>query len=113
MPDYYPNKGPAGVAVAAAGSATGDAAALTSGVLNYVSAADGTKGVKLPASPAAGDVCRVYNLHASNGLKVYPHTGGDINDGTTDAAVTIEGKSLALFECIDGTTWAAIFTANT
>lgn len=85
---------------------------MTGGVLNTVSAADGTKGVKLPASPVAGDVVRVYNLHASNGLKVYPHSGGDINDGTGDAAVTIEGKTLALFECVDGTTWAAIFTAN-
>jgi len=36
----------------------------------------------------------------------------DINDGTGDAAVTIEGKTLAIFECVDGTTWAAIYTAN-
>jgi len=43
---------------------------------------------------------------------VYPHSGGDINDGTGDAAVTIEGKTLAIFECVDGTTWAAIYTAN-
>jgi hypothetical protein len=97
--------------VAAAGSAQGDAGALADG-LNYVSAADGTKGVVLPTG-FPGRKVRVYNLHASNGLKVYPHSGGDINDGTGDAAVTIEGKTLAVFECVDGTTWAAIFTANT
>ena len=97
-------------AVAAAGSAQGDAGALSDG-MNYVSAADGTKGVVLPTGTPGRQV-RVYNLHASNGLKVYPHSGGDINDGTGDAAVTIEGKTLAIFECVDGTTWAAIYTAN-
>ncbi len=98
--------------VAAAGSAQGDAAALTAGALNSVSAADGTKGVVLPDA-AAGKTCRVYNEHGSNGLKIYPATGDDINDGTTDAAITIEGKTLATFEAIDDTTWAASFTANT
>lgn len=97
--------------VAAAGSAQGDAGSLADG-LNYVSAADGTKGVVLPTG-FPGRTVRVYNLHASNGLKVYPHSGGDINDGTQDAAVTTEGKTLAVFECVDGTTWAAIYTANT
>lgn len=111
MADYYPNKGPAAEAVTAAGSAQGDATALVAGVLNAVSGADATKGVILPA-PAAGDVVRVYNLHATAGLKVYPHSGGAINDGTANAAVTTEGKTLALFECVDGTTWAAIYTAN-
>lgn len=97
--------------VAAAGSAQGDATALTA-MVNTISAADGTKGVKLPAAEAGKRVL-VYNEHASNGLKVYPATGDDINDGTADAAVTIEGKTLAIFEALDATTWAAIFTANT
>ena len=99
------------VAVAAAGSTQADAAALPEGALHVVSAADGTKGVVLPAA-VAGAVCRVYNTHASNGLKVWPASGDDINDGTGDAAVTIEGKTLAYFEAADATTWAAIFTAN-
>lgn len=100
------------VAVAAAGSAQSDAASLTRGSLNYVSGADGTKGVVLPENVPGARV-EVYNLHASNGLKVYPASGGDINDGTQNAAVTIEGKTLAIFVAVDGTTWAAIFTANT
>lgn len=111
MPDYYPNKGPAPVAVAAAGSTQANAAALTLGALNVVSAADGTKGVVLPVG-AAGDVVRVYSSVATNGLKIYPPSGGDINDGTADAAITIEGKSYALLECVDGTTWAANFVVN-
>ena len=96
--------------VAAAGSAQGDATALVAGRLNTVSGADNTKGVVLPA--AATLPVLVYNEHASNGLKVYPASGDDINDGTANAAVTIEGKTLAWFIPIDSSTWAATFTAN-
>jgi hypothetical protein len=96
---------------AAAGSAITDATALTSHIAT-VSAADGTKGVKLAAA-RKGAVKLVYNEHATAGLKIYPHSGGDINDGTTDAAITIEGKTLALFVAIDTTTWAAMYTVNT
>lgn len=111
MAGFYANKGPAAVAVTPAGSAQGDAGSLVAGCLNTVTGADGTKGVVLPV-PAAGDVVRVYSATATNGLKVYPHSGGDINDGSADAAVTIEGKTMAIFESVDGTTWAAMFTAN-
>jgi hypothetical protein len=112
MPDAYttPNYA-APVSVAAAGSAQGDATALTRGALNTVSGADGTKGVILPEA-VAGSRVRVYNEHATNGLKVYPASGDDINDGTANAAITIEGKTLAWFEAIDASTWGAMFTAN-
>lgn len=96
--------------VAAAGSAQGDAAALGSGT-TIVTGADGTKGVVLPAA-SAGRYREVYNTHATNGLKIYPASGDDINDGTTNAAITIEGKTLAIFRAIDDTTWAAIYTVN-
>jgi hypothetical protein len=55
----------------------------------------------------------VYNEHATNGLKVYPATGDDINDGTANAAITMEGKGLAWFIPLDATTWAATFVVNT
>lgn len=97
--------------VAATGSAQGDAAALSIG-LNTVSAADGTKGVVLPTAYAGARV-QVYNEHASNGLKIYPATGADVNDGTANAAITIEGKTLATFVALDTTTWAAQYTVNT
>lgn len=103
--------GGAANAVAANGSTQGTAAALT-GALNVVSGADGTKGVIL-GTPAASVTIQVYNATATNGLKVYPHSGGDINDGTQDAAITIEGKTLATFVGLDSTTWAAMYTANT
>ena len=55
----------------------------------------------------------VYNLVATNGLKVYPASGDDINDGTSDAAITIEGKTMAVFIAIDSTTWISMYTVNT
>lgn len=96
--------------LAAAGSAQGDAAAIVNQI-TYVSGADGTVGVRLPAA-TAGRVHFIYNLHATNGLKVYPASGDDINDGSADAAVTIEGKTLMLAVALDTATWGAIFTAN-
>jgi len=78
---------------------------------NNVTAADGAKGVRLPpASP--GLEVPVYNSVATNGLLIYPATGDDINDGATNAAITIEGKTLAIFKAIDTTTWVAIYTQN-
>jgi len=96
--------------VAAAGSSQGDAAALTNPI-NVVTGADGTKGVVLPAAQA-GLVIDVYSSTATNGLKVYPATGDDINDGSANAAVTIEGKTHSRFIAVDGSTWAAIYTAD-
>lgn len=98
-------------AVTAAGSAQGDATGLSDG-LNVVAGADGTKGVVLPAA-VAGRQVSVYSSVATNGLKIYPATGDDINDGSANAAITIEGKTHAIFEAVDDATWAAIYTANT
>lgn len=102
---------PRAAAVAAAGSAQGDAAALT-GMVNVVSAADGTKGVILP-SAAEGLVIHVYSSVATNGLKIYPPSSGTINDGSANAAITIEGKTMAYCIGTSATNWAVIFTANT
>lgn len=99
-------------AVAAAGTNQATAGALSASAMNLVSAADGTKGVVLPAA-AAGKSVRVYSSVATNGLPVYPASGGTINSGSADAAVTIEGQTLAIFEAVNSTNWAAIYTANT
>lgn len=97
--------------VAAAGSVQGDAGSLVVG-FNTVTAADGTKGVVLPAA-VAGKRVDVYNSVATNGLKIYPASGGTINGGSADAAITIEGKTLATLIAVDSTNWAATFVANT
>jgi hypothetical protein len=97
--------------VAAAGSAQGDAAALTD-PFTYVTASDGTKGVILPVVAQAGVVMFVYDSVATSGVKVYPGTGCTINGGSANASVTMEGKTLAVFVAQSATNWAAIFTAN-
>lgn len=96
--------------VAATGSTQGGATDLTYHI-TYVTGADDAKGVVLPAA-SAGVERQVYNTHATSGLKVYPASGDDINDGSSNAAVTIEGKTLARFIALDNTTWAATYTAN-
>jgi len=97
-------------AVAALGSIQGDAALLAVG-FNTVSAADATKGVVLPAS-VPGRVVRVYNEHATGGLKIYPPVSSAINGGSVNAAITTEGRTLAYLECVTTTNWAAVFTVN-
>lgn len=96
------------VSIAAAGSTQSDATAMGDDAFVTVSAADGTKGIKLPVPSDNCRVCSVYNEHATSRLKVYPHSTGDINDGTTDAALLIDGKTYVLFHAQDATTWAAL-----
>lgn len=97
--------------LAATGSNQGTAAAITANVSN-VTAADGTKAVVLPTA-SLGAIYIVYNSVASNGLPVFPASSGTINGGSANAAVTIEGKTLAIFVGTDSTNWASIFTADT
>jgi hypothetical protein len=91
--------------VAAAGNAQGNAGAITKAI-TYVTDSDGTKGVVLPAA-ASGIILYVYNTVAAN-LKIYPASGDDINDGTTDVAITIDDKSCVMFVAVDATTWMAL-----
>lgn len=97
-------------AVAAAGANQGNAAALSLG-LNKVTAADNTKGVKLPTAEA-GKAVFVVNTVADKTLPVYPNTDDKINGGTANAAVTMAAGTSALFACFDGTDWYTFaFTA--
>ena len=88
--------------VAATGSAQGDAAALVLG-FNLVTAADGTKGVILPAA-AAGKQVRVKN-NANAVLKVYPATSDAINALSINSAISIAAFTCPTFEAYDNTTW--------
>lgn len=89
--------------LAATGSAQGDAAQLPVAGFVLVTAADGTKGVKLPAA-AAGRTVHVKNSAAAI-LKVYPPTGGVINALAANAAISLAASVPAIFTCYDGTTW--------
>lgn len=96
--------------VAAAGTNQGTAATIPSTApFISVTAADATKGVILPVSVVGTEIA-IHNV-ANATLKVYPPSGGDINDGSQDAALSIAAKTQARFVNVDGTTWSAVYTA--
>jgi hypothetical protein len=93
--------------VAATGSAQGDAAAVTAG-FTLVSAADGTKGVILPAA-SAGLVVIIKNADAANAvLKVYPASGVAINALSANASYNMAAKTSMLLVAYDATTWYTV-----
>lgn len=96
--------------VAAAGTTVADAGAAVSGSGAVINAtgADATKGIKFPTS-AAGSVYFVKNSDAANAiLKVYAFAGGKINNGSTDAALSMAAKTGAVFVAIATDTWVTI-----
>jgi hypothetical protein len=97
------NYGFAAVAeLAAAGSTQADASVVTSG-WTIVSAADATKGVKLPAA-VKGMQIQVKN-DANAILKVYPATGGTINSLSANAALSMAAHTTATFTAVSSTRW--------
>lgn len=93
--------------VAAAGSSQSDAASITTG-FTLVTAADATKGAKLPAA-VAGAVCVVKNADAANAvLKLYPATGDAINALSANASLNMAAKTSAMLIAYDATTWYSV-----
>lgn len=93
--------------VAATGSTQTDAALVTSDVA-IVTAADGTKGVILPAAQP-GDSVELFNNTAST-LKVYPPTGAAITvngtgTGSANAAFSHLTFKVARYTCLSSTQW--------
>lgn len=92
-------------ALASAGSTQADAAALSATApFTNVSGGDGTKGVVLPVLPA-GSMLHIYNAGAG-ALKIYPASGGAINGGSANAALSLAAKGVARAISLDGTNWA-------
>lgn len=102
-----------GVASATAGTTQtqADATAL-SGAVNLVTTGNANDGVLLPASPAAGDVVYIVNLSAAV-LKVYPTTGGKINNGSANAAVSMRANTTGAFVATGSGNWGAVFDTDT
>ena len=93
--------------VAAAGTIQGDAEAITTGI-TWVTAANATKGVKLPTA-AAGLMCIVKNDDTANAaLKVYPNTSDTINALSTNVAISIAAKTACMFVAYDATAWFTV-----
>lgn len=81
----------------AAGSAHTDALALAADI-NVVGTTAASTGVKLMTKLSLGDEVVVVNLGA-NALAVYPPTGGTINGGSANAALSVAAGKTGRFIC--------------
>lgn len=91
--------------VAATGSTQSDAASVSDG-FTLVSAADGTKGVKLPAAVAGRTVILKNNANAV--LKVWPASGDAVNAITADSNYVLAAFTSSLLVAYDSTTWYSV-----
>lgn len=99
--------------VAATGSVQGDAATVGMS-LCIVTAADGTKGVILPAAEV-GDSVQIVNNSAST-LKVYSPSGAAIvvpgtGMGTANAAYSHTTYAVCKYTCLSATQWSVMKSA--
>jgi len=91
--------------VAATGSTQTDAALIAVG-FTLVSAADATKGVKLPAA-SAGIQCIVKN-GANAVLKIWPNTSDAINAIAADSSLDIAALTSVHLISYDAVTWYSL-----
>lgn len=90
--------------VAATGSVLADAAQLSAGV-TIVTGADGTKGVKLPATPTAGTQVWIKGTTAGV-LKVWPDAAATINAIGSNGAISLASGAIpAIFIATSATQW--------
>ena len=91
--------------VAATGTNQSTAAALSEG-LNVVSAADGTKGVRLPTA-VAGMVVVVKNTVAAS-LKIYPASGAAVNAVAANGSYDIANLTSTMLVAASATQWYSV-----
>ena len=92
---------------AAAGSTRTDATSMTAS-FNWVTAADATKGVVIPA-PTAGRIIIVKNDDTANAiLKVYAPGSAKINGVAGSTAFSMAAKTACLFVAYDTTDWFSV-----
>ena len=92
---------------AAAGSTRADATALTAS-FSWVTGADATKGVVLPA-PTAGRLVVIKNDDAANAiLKVYAPGSAKINGVAGTTAFSMAAKTACWFVAYDTTDWFSV-----
>ena len=91
--------------VAATGSTQANAAAVSDG-FTLVSAADGTKGVVLPAAVAGRTV--ILKNGAAAILKVWPASGDGINAIAVDSNYVLAANTSSLLVAYDATTWYSV-----
>ena len=90
--------------IASAGSTQTDATQITTETVFITS---GTAGVKLPPNPLPGDKVHIINMSGAT-ASVYPSTGGSINGGSANAAISQSTATAAIFVAKTDTDWRSI-----
>jgi hypothetical protein len=91
--------------LAATGSTVTDAAQIVGGGLTIVTGADGTKGVKLPATPTPGTTVYIKGTTAGV-LKVWPDPAATINAIGSNGAISLASGAIpAIFIAKTATQW--------
>ena len=78
----------------AAGSSVSSSAQIVNHI-TFVTAADGTKGVQLPAA-TIGEFYIIGNSVANQTLKLYPSTGSQFNGSPANQSINLTGSAGAL-----------------
>lgn len=97
-------------AITAAGTTSADATACDSQNNMFIMTATGSDGIRMSSSAPLLTEIYVANTSGSNG-KVYPHTGGTVNGGSTDAGETCGTTTVQIWLRISSTAWVAVLGA--
>lgn len=97
--------------IAAAGATQGTATALGASVNVVSTVASGADGVRLPAPGGIGETLVVFNTDSADALKVYPASGGKINNGSANASVSVAAAKSGLFVAVSATDWVCFLVA--
>lgn len=98
------------VAITAAGTTGADATACDAQNDVFLMTASGSDGIRMSSSAPLLTPFIVANNAAGNG-KVYPHTGGTVNAGSTDAGETCNGTTVQIWFRVSSTAWVAVLGA--
>jgi len=102
--------GDSSVAITAAGTTSANATACDAQNTIFIMTASGSDGIRMNASVPLLTPIVVANTAAGNG-KVYPHTGGTVNSGSTDAGETCNATTVQIWYRISSTAWIAVLGA--
>jgi hypothetical protein len=94
--------------MAAAGTTQATAAEITADYVLVSTVTSSADGVVLPPGNL-GDEVVIVNGDAFDNLKIYPRSGGKINNAVADAALEIAPNRAAHFIGINDKNWAAFF----
>src|SRR5688572_9727618 len=102
-----PSKGPY-AEMTAAGTTQGTAAEFTADKIMVTTVTSSADGVLLPPGNL-DDTVWVVNGDSGDNLKIYPRSGGKINNATADLPLELPPNTAAVFVGINNLNWVAFY----